>query len=127
MPLEVAMAYKSHISPEIEANPDWAAAVRRADRWVADYYKNNPADQAVAWSVRPGPAGGPVFVLNLAVAGIDAEHELTPADLDDERDFWWRLNGVWRQAIDRAIRAEFAGIKRLLKEWSEELHVAAEN
>lgn len=58
------MAYETRISPEIEANPDWAAAVRRADGWAAEVVGDpKPFNLMYEWSLDRGPPGRPGFLL----------------------------------------------------------------
>lgn len=126
------MAHETRMSPEIEANPDWAAAVRRADGWVGLYLGDTRVDGPVEWSVRPDPAGEPVFALRMVIGLDEIRAEFRRGDLDDRWDFTWRVSGAWREANMRGIREEFAGIKQLLREWAEELRaeeqtVATEN
>lgn len=126
------MAHETRISPEIEANPDWAAAVRQADGWVARYLRQTTVDGPVEWTVRPDPVGESLFAMRMVIGLDEVRAEFRRGDLDDRWSFTWRVSQAWREANMRGIREEFAGIKRVLREWADELRaeeqtVAAEN
>lgn len=126
------MAHETRISPEIDANTDWADAVRRFDGWVSKFFGKNVEDRQAEWSVQVKPGGRPTFVLRLAYRGTETRSEFTRPDLDDHWGSMWRVRDAQRAAIDQVIMAEFAGLKQALREWAAELRaeeqpVAAEN
>lgn len=109
------MAHETRISPEIETTPDWAAAVRRADGWVSEFLVANPRPRASDWSVRAGPGGEPLFTLLTSLDGMEFRTEYTRGELGDKWDSVWRFCDARRETTHQAIRAEYAGIKQLLR------------
>lgn len=116
----------SNVAAEITANPEWRAAVLKADARVRKMLDRWAATKSLAWKVVDA-GDRPRFELEMTEEDRSVSCRFDLAELGHERTLSQRSRDAWGRLTDQGIRSTIDGIKRLGEELLLEGAGAAQN